>query len=99
MASDHVTFSLRMPKPDQYEALRSLASLHGVSIAEQARTYILDGLRRTLDDSAEIERQFETEKRRLLAVAAELNRCRAGQGDQSRDQLVLPSEDRERGTL
>lgn len=72
MASDHVTFSLRMPQLEHYEALRRLASLHRVSIAEQARSYILDGMRAALDPD-DIERGLEADKQRMLAVAAELN--------------------------
>ncbi|MFI6218738.1 hypothetical protein ACIBCD_42580 [Nocardia brasiliensis] len=68
--STNSTFSLRLP-PKDYRTLASVAGLRKVSIAELAREFILDGLRRALDPD-EIERLMEEEKQRLLAAAAEM---------------------------
>lgn len=73
MASDNATFSLRMLRLEDYQNLQSIAGIRRMSIASLAREYILDGLRNALDP-VEIERQFEEEKRRLIAASAEYGR-------------------------
>ncbi|WP_157124205.1 hypothetical protein [Nocardia pseudovaccinii] len=60
-----------MPRVEDYWALKALACLRGTSIAVQAHGFILEGLKNAFDP-AEIERQMEAEKQRLLRAAAEL---------------------------
>lgn len=74
MASDHVTCSLRVPR---HEALRTVAYLRGVSVAEQARAFVLDGLRKALDP-VEIERLYES---REAAPARRSLRAHRHQGE------------------
>lgn len=66
----NTTFSLRL-RPKDYRTLMSYANLRKMSIAELAREFILEGLKNALDP-AEIERQMEEEKQRLLSYAKEL---------------------------
>ncbi|MGY5223752.1 hypothetical protein ACXGR9_05065 [Nocardia asiatica] len=64
------TFSVRF-QPDDFANLTRYAHLCGVSVADQARAFVLDGLKDALDP-AEIERLMDEEKDRLLAYAREL---------------------------
>ncbi|MEU1984158.1 DUF6290 family protein [Nocardia sp. NPDC019395] len=77
----NTTFSIRL-RPKDYRTLMSYANLRKISIAELAREFILDGLRNALDP-AEIEREMEAEKQRLLAYAKEIREAAEGQsGDE-----------------
>ncbi|RDI56051.1 DUF6290 family protein [Nocardia mexicana] len=69
-ANANTTFSIRL-RPQDYRTLMSYANLRKISLAELAREFILDGLRNALDP-AEIERQMEEEKQRLLHAAERL---------------------------
>jgi hypothetical protein len=64
------TFSVRF-RTEDFAALTRYAGFRGVSVADQARTFLLDGLREALEP-AEIERLMDEEKHRLLAYAREL---------------------------
>ncbi|MDE1673828.1 hypothetical protein [Nocardia gipuzkoensis] len=64
------TFSVRF-RTEDFAALTRYAGFRSVSVADQARTFLLDGLRDALDP-AEIERQMDEEKHRLLGYAREL---------------------------
>ncbi|MFE7744446.1 hypothetical protein [Nocardia sp. NPDC057455] len=64
------TFSVRF-RPEDFANLTRYARLRGVSVADQARAFLLDGLKDALDP-AEIERLMDEEKHRLLAYAREL---------------------------
>lgn len=74
MASENSTFSLRLP-PKDYKLLESYAHLCQTSIAAKAREFILAGLLDALSDTAEIERQMDARKARLLLAAAEMRRA------------------------
>ncbi|WP_280412629.1 hypothetical protein [Nocardia asiatica] len=64
------TFSVRFHSAD-FDNLNRYARVQGVSVADQARAFVLDGLKNALDP-AEIERLMDEEKDRLLAYAREL---------------------------
>lgn len=73
-ATPNATFSLRL-QPADYKALTYLANLKKLSIAELAREYILDGMRRSLDPD-EIQKELDREKERLLKAAEEMQAWR-----------------------
>lgn len=65
--TNNCTFSVRM-RGEDHDLLDNIAKLRGVTVAELAREFILDGIRGALDP-AEIERMIEEQKQHLLEAA------------------------------
>lgn len=65
--TNNSTFSVRM-RDEDHATLDSIAKLRNVTVAELAREFILDGIRRALDPD-EIERMIEQQKQQLLKAA------------------------------
>lgn len=61
------TFSVRMREKD-YQLLEQIAILRGAPVAELAREFLLDGIRKALDP-VEIEQLMDERKRKLLEAA------------------------------
>ncbi|WP_433600501.1 hypothetical protein ACQPXH_01150 [Nocardia sp. CA-135953] len=61
------TFSVRM-REHHYQLLEQIAILRGVPVAELAREFLLDGIRKALDP-VQIEQVMDERKQKLLEAA------------------------------
>lgn len=70
-AEQYVAFSVRMLRPEDYEALKTYAALRGKPLAAQAREFVIERLAHDLN-TVDIEALLDAKKRLLQDAAANM---------------------------